>query len=40
MRGVIDVLVRQIKSDDLVAVGVDADMRFVLGAAFRSSVLF
>jgi hypothetical protein len=39
MRGVIDVLVGQIKGDDLVAVGVNADMKFTPGAAFRRSVL-
>ena len=40
MRCVIDFLVRQIESDDLVTVGVDADMKLAPGSAFRSLVFF
>lgn len=38
MRGVVDVLVGQIKRDDLAAVGVNADMKFAPGASLRSSM--
>jgi hypothetical protein len=40
MRGVADFLVGQIKSDDFITVGVDADMTLAPGRAFRSSVFF
>jgi len=40
MRPIIDVFVGQIKSDDLVTVGVDADMQLAPRSAFRSSVFF
>ena len=40
MRGVIDFFVRQIESDDLTIVGVDADMKFAPGSALRGSVFF
>ena len=40
MRSIVDVLVGQIKNDDLVAAGVDADMELSPGSAFRSPVLF
>ena len=38
VRGVIDFLVRQIESDDLITVGVDADTKLTPGSAFRSFV--
>ena len=40
MRRVVDIFVGQIKSKDLVTVGVDADMKLALGSAFRCSVFF
>jgi len=40
MRGVIDVLVGQIKCDDRAAVGVNAKVQLAPGAAFRSSMFF
>ena len=40
MRRIIDIFVGQIKSDDLVTVGVDADMQLAPGSAFRSSMFF
>jgi hypothetical protein len=40
MRCVIDFLVRQIESGDLVTVSVDADMKLAPGSAFRSPVAF
>jgi hypothetical protein len=40
MRGAIDVLVGQIKSDDLAAAGVKGNMKLAPGAAFHGSLLF
>ena len=40
MRCVIDFLVRQIESDDLVTVRVDADTKLAPGSAFRSPAFF
>ena len=40
MRSIVDVLVGQIKSNDLVTVGVDADMKLTLRSAFRCFVFF
>ena len=40
MGDIVDILVRQVKGDDLTIVRVDADMKFAPGSALRSSVLF
>jgi len=39
MRGVVDVLVGQIKREDLATVGVDANLQFAPSAALRGSML-
>ncbi len=40
MRSVLNVLVGQVKGDDLTIIGVDADMKFAPGLALRGSVFF
>ena len=40
MGRIIDIFLGQIKSDDLVTVGVDADMQLAPGSAFRRSAFF
>ncbi len=40
VRGVVNLLIREIKSNDFITVGVAADMKLALGSAFRSPVFF
>jgi len=40
VRGVVNLLIREVKSNDFITVGVAADMKLALGSAFRSPVFF
>jgi hypothetical protein len=40
MRGVVNLFIRQVKSDDFITISVDADMKLAPGLAIRSSVFF